>query len=64
MENKKEIYTQQERNLIQGTLYLDALNTKQKANQLLALDLALLEMEAELGTMDGLPLDMEGANNG
>jgi hypothetical protein len=48
---------------VQGALYAEALETKKKANQALALDLMLLEMEAEQGTMDGLPLDMEGANN-
>lgn len=63
MENKKEIYTPMEQVLVQGAIYAEALETKKKANQALALDLMLLEMEAEQGLMDGLPLDMEGANN-
>lgn len=47
---EKEIYTQQERNLVEGAKALDRLNAALK------LDLLLLELERSVGLMDGLPL--------
>lgn len=60
---QKEIYTPMERILIQSALLAQAAETKKKLTEALALDAKLLELEAEQGLMDGLPLE-EGAQNG
>lgn len=52
MENK--IYTKEERTLVEGAKSL------QKLNKALSLDLLLLELEASLGMMDGMPLSIHG----
>ena len=56
----KEIYTKEERNLIDGAKVLE------KMNAALQLDLLLLELERSVGLMDGLPLPnlKEGAKDG
>lgn len=51
-----EIYTPMER------LLIEALTRREQVIEALALDATLLEMEQEMGLMDGLPLE-EGANN-
>ena len=51
---KNEIYTPMEKNLIQGALYLEALETKKKTTAALELDLMLLELEAKADMMDGM----------
>lgn len=58
---EKNIYTQQERNLVEGAKVLAQLN------KALKLDLMLLELERSVGLMDGLPLPSlakEGAEDG
>lgn len=58
---EKRIYTPMEQNMIGGAKLL------QKLNDALKLDLMLLEMEREVGLMDGLPLPgskEEGGANG
>lgn len=47
---EKEIYSKEERILIEGAKVLERLN------KLLALDSKLLELEASVGLMDGMPL--------
>ena len=53
---EKEIYTKEER------ILLDGISALERLNKALQLDLVLLELEKSVGLMDGLPL--EGANNG
>lgn len=68
MQDNKEIYTPMEALLINATIRAEeraaALKTKKDINSFLALDLALLEAEAQVGLMDGLPVvEMEEDNN-
>ena len=54
---EKEFYTEQERRLIEGAIQIQqALETKQALIKALALDLLLLDMENDLGYMDGVKL--------
>lgn len=55
---QKEIYTPMEQVLVQSALYVEALETKKKANELLALDMLLLELEAQQDMMDGLKMEV------
>ena len=58
---EKNIYTQQERNLVAGGQLLERLN------KALQLDLLLLELEKSVGLMDGLPVvgaEQEGGKDG
>ena len=55
---KKEIYTPMERNLVAGAQVL------QNLNKALKLDLMLLELEASVGLMDGMPLPRLAAEEG
>lgn len=58
MENKKEIYTPMEALLINAMVRRqereNALETKRKTTEALALDLVLLELEEQVGLLDGL----------
>ena len=54
---EKEIYTAQERNLIEGAKQIQAaLETKQALLAALELDLLLLDMESKQFMMDGVKL--------
>lgn len=55
---EKQIYNPMEKVLVSGALYLDALETKQKLNALLALDQLLLELEERHDMMDGLKMEV------
>lgn len=54
---EKTIYTQEEHNLIQGALIAQALQTKADLLKAIELDLLLLDMEAQQGLQDGLPME-------
>lgn len=54
---EKEIYTPMEKVLLKSALYVQALETKKKLTEALALDAQLLELEKECGLMDGLPVE-------
>ena len=60
MDKQNQFYTPMEQVLINSALYLQALETKKKTVDLLALDTMLLDLEAEVGLKDGLPLEFEG----
>ena len=51
---EKEIYTPMEK------LLIDALIRREQVIEAMALDARLLELESEVGLMDGLPLEVEG----
>lgn len=54
---KKETYTPMEKILIAGAqLYEEAAATNEKVTQALEMDLLLLDMEQQVGLMDGLPV--------
>lgn len=55
---KKEIYTKEER------IMLDGISALEKLNKALQLDLLLLELEKSVGLMDGLPLETGVSENG
>lgn len=57
---QKDIYTPMEQVLVEGALYAQALETKKKVIDTIALDALLLELEEQVGLMDGLPLEVEG----
>lgn len=53
----KKIYTEMEQILIEGAKLLSA---KENTAAALALDLQLLEMESEMGLIDGMEVDQYG----
>ena len=53
---KNEIYNPMEQVLIQGLQLAQAMETKRKTADLLALDLLLLELEVKADMMDGIKL--------
>lgn len=53
-----QTHTPMEQAQAQGALYAEALETKKKANELLALDLMILELEAQQDMMDGLKMEV------
>lgn len=57
----KEIYTKEERILIEGAKWAENL---QELNKALELDLLLLKLESSVGLMDGMPIVMEGGADG
>lgn len=57
----QEIYTKEERTLIDGAKWAEKL---QELNEALKLDLMLLELEASVGLMDGMPIVKEGGADG
>ena len=57
----QEIYTKEERNLLNAAKWAAKL---QELNKALELDLLLLKLESEVGLMDGMPIVKEGGENG
>lgn len=53
---EKEIYSANEKNLVEGAKWLQSL---QKLNKALELDLILLKLESSVGLMDGMPIVKE-----
>ena len=54
---EKQIYTPMEQVLVTGALLAQAAETKKKLTELEAIDLRLLELEEQVGLMDGITLE-------